>query len=86
MRGNQSGGSNFIKYLSLVLLVLQTSSVVLLLRYSRTVPTKTESGEPAKRYLTSTAVVNGEILKTLTCVVLVWAQTGKFYSPLVSHI
>ena len=76
MRPNQSGNSNFIKYLSLVLLVLQTTSVVLLLRYSRTAPTKTENGQEAKRYLSSTAVVCGEILKTLTCVLIIWLQTG----------
>ncbi len=69
--------SNFIKYFSLILLVFQTTSAVLLLRYSRIVAPKTENGVEAKRYLSSTAVVCGEILKTLTCVVIIWVQEGN---------
>ena len=47
-----------MKYLSLLILVIQNSSLVLLLRYSRIV-----SGQP---YITSTAVFLTEVLK-ITC-------------------
>ncbi len=77
MSASDLAKSNFIKYLSLILLVFQTTSAVLLLRYSRTVSTKTENGTEAKRYLSSTAVVCGEVLKTLTCVVIIWVQEGN---------
>jgi UDP-sugar transporter A1/2/3 len=45
------------KWVSLVLLVLQTTVLVLLMRYSRS------TGDPSVRYLSSTAVVNAELLK-----------------------
>ncbi len=48
-----------IKHVSLVILVVQNSSLVLTMRYSRTRP-----GVP---YLTSTAVVLSELLKCLVC-------------------
>jgi len=54
------------KWLSLVALVLQTTSLVLLLRYSRTVK--------SERYLSSTAIVSAEFLKGLICLFLVWLE------------
>ncbi|KAJ8278577.1 hypothetical protein GJAV_G00089090 [Gymnothorax javanicus] len=55
-----------LKYLSLGVLVLQTTSLVLTMRYSRTL-----QGE-GPRYLASSAVVSAEVLKILTCVLLVY--------------
>ncbi|XP_023653786.1 solute carrier family 35 member A3b isoform X2 [Paramormyrops kingsleyae] len=55
-----------LKYLSLGVLVLQTTSLVLTMRYSRTLP-----GD-GPRYLASSAVVIAELLKILTCVLLVF--------------
>ena len=52
-----------LKYISLLLLIVQNTTVVLLMRYSRTM-----SGP---RYLTSTAVVIAEIMKFVTCFFLV---------------
>jgi len=66
-----AGNANFIKYLSLVLLIVQTTSIVLVMRYSRTVET---SGKDAPRYLSSTAVVCSELLKLVACVLLVWYE------------
>jgi len=51
-----------MKYISLLILVIQNTSLVLLMRYSRTV-----SGQP---YLTSTAVFLTEIIKIISSIVL----------------
>ncbi|KAJ8418992.1 hypothetical protein AAFF_G00004910 [Aldrovandia affinis] len=58
--------SSQLKYLSLGVLVFQTTSLVLTMRYSRTL-----QGE-GPRYLASSAVVTTELLKILACVVLVY--------------
>ncbi|XP_064797498.1 UDP-N-acetylglucosamine transporter-like isoform X1 [Oncorhynchus masou masou] len=55
-----------LKYVSLGVLVLQTTSLVLTMRYSRTL-----LGE-GPRYLASSAVVSAELLKILTCLLLVF--------------
>ncbi|XP_028818521.1 solute carrier family 35 member A3a [Denticeps clupeoides] len=57
--------STRLKYLSLGVLVFQTTSLVLTMRYSRTL-----QGE-GPRYLASSAVVTAEVLKILACVLLV---------------
>lgn len=76
MKNNSNSNQNFIKYFSLILLILQTSSLVLVMRYSRTSSTKNESGQTQQRYLSSTAVVCAEIMKLFTCVIIIWVQTG----------
>uniref|UniRef100_A0A3P9ALZ4 Solute carrier family 35 member A3a n=1 Tax=Esox lucius TaxID=8010 RepID=A0A3P9ALZ4_ESOLU len=55
-----------LEYLSLGILVLQTTSLVLTMRYSRTL-----QGE-GPRYLASSAVVSAELLKIITCMLLVF--------------
>ncbi|XP_062854888.1 solute carrier family 35 member A3a [Trichomycterus rosablanca] len=57
-----------LKYLSLGVLVFQTTSLVLTMRYSRTLQAE------GPRYLASSAVVLAELLKILTCVGLVWKE------------
>lgn len=69
--------NNFIKYFSLCLLILQTTSLVLVMRYSR-IAGKTEEGVEPVRYLSSTAVVCAEIMKLITCVFIIWYQQGTF--------
>lgn len=64
--------SNRLKYLSLGVLVLQTTSLVLTMRYSRTL-----QGE-GPRYLASSAVVLAELLKILACVLLVFKEHSEF--------
>ncbi|KAM6939293.1 solute carrier family 35 member A3a isoform 2-T3 [Lycodopsis pacificus] len=60
--------SSRLKYLSLGVLVFQTTSLVLTMRYSRTLQAE------GPRYLASSAVVVAEVLKILTCVLLVFKE------------
>lgn len=60
-----SSHSARLKYLSLGVLVVQTTSLVLTMRYSRTLK------EDGPRYLASSAVVSAELLKILACTLLV---------------
>ncbi|CAF1600131.1 unnamed protein product [Adineta ricciae] len=55
-------------WISFIALVLQNTSLVLILRYSRTVKTE--------KYLSSTAIVTAEAVKGLLSVVLVWWENG----------
>ncbi|KAM8890605.1 solute carrier family 35 member A3a isoform X1 [Synchiropus splendidus] len=57
--------SSRLKYMSLGVLVFQTTSLVLTMRYSRTLQAE------GPRYLASSAVVVAEVLKILACVLLV---------------
>ncbi|XP_068459044.1 solute carrier family 35 member A3b [Clinocottus analis] len=59
-----------LKYLSLGVLVLQTTSLVLTMRYSRTLK------EDGPRYLASSAVVSAELLKILICTFLVFKESN----------
>ncbi|XP_076000555.1 solute carrier family 35 member A3b [Genypterus blacodes] len=63
--------SSRLKYMSLAVLVLQTTSLVLTMRYSRTLK------EDGPRYLASSAVVSAEVLKILVCIFLVFTE-NKF--------
>ena len=60
-----------LKYLSLVILILQNTSLVLMMRYSRTA-----NDDPKVKnnglYISSTAVVMIELVKIITCVVLLY--------------
>uniref|UniRef100_A0A667ZLN8 Solute carrier family 35 member A3b n=1 Tax=Myripristis murdjan TaxID=586833 RepID=A0A667ZLN8_9TELE len=56
--------STRLKYVSLGVLVVQTTSLVLTMRYSRTLK------EDGPRYLASSAVVSAELLKILACTLL----------------
>nr|XP_038039066.1 UDP-N-acetylglucosamine transporter isoform X18 [Anas platyrhynchos] len=67
-KNNQEMSTN-LKYLSLSILVFQTTSLVLTMRYSRTLK------EEGPRYLSSTAVVLAELLKILTCILLVYKDS-----------
>lgn len=59
-----------LKYMSLGILVLQTTSLVLTMRYSRT-PKK-----DSPRYLPSAAVVSAELLKITACTIIVFVQNN----------
>ena len=61
-----------LKYLSLGILVFQTTSLVLTMRYSRTLK------EEGPRYLSSTAVVVAELLKIMACVLLVYKDSSRY--------
>ncbi|CAH2311586.1 UDP-N-acetylglucosamine transporter isoform X2 [Pelobates cultripes] len=58
--------ASHLKYISLGILVIQTTSLVLTMRYSRTLK------EEGPRYLSSTAVVAAEVLKIVACIFLVY--------------
>lgn len=60
--------NSLMRYGTLIILVLQTTATVLLLRYSRTWP-----GRP---YLASTAVMLNECCKFSVCVFSLYAQRG----------
>uniref|UniRef100_A0A3P8S6Z9 Solute carrier family 35 member A3b n=1 Tax=Amphiprion percula TaxID=161767 RepID=A0A3P8S6Z9_AMPPE len=63
-----------LKYVSLGVLVLQTTSLVLTMRYSRTLK------EDGPRYLASSAVVSAEVLKIITCTFLVLMENSEYYN------
>ena len=65
---NSSKMDSWLRYGTLIILVLQTTATVLLLRYSRTRP-----GQP---YLASTAVMMNECCKFCVCVFSLYAQRG----------
>ncbi|XP_075876958.1 solute carrier family 35 member A3b isoform X2 [Nelusetta ayraudi] len=60
--------SKSLKYMSLGVLVLQTTSLVLTMRYSRTLK------EDSARYLASSAVVSAEVIKIFICILLVFVE------------
>lgn len=64
--------STNLKYLSLGILVFQTTGLVLTMRYSRTLK------EEGPRYLSSTAVVIAELLKILACILLVYKDSSRY--------
>ena len=69
----------FAKYSSLVLLIVQTTVMVLVLRYSRVAETRVTADDDEKqnhsRYLSSTAIVCSEIMKILACLVVIWMKS-----------
>ncbi|KAM4663895.1 UDP-galactose translocator [Discoglossus pictus] len=60
------GGNRRLKYLSLAVLVVQNASLILSIRYARTLP--------GERFFSTTAVVMAEILKGITCLLLMLLQ------------
>ncbi|CAI9570453.1 unnamed protein product [Staurois parvus] len=62
--------TSHLKYISLGILVFQTTSLVLTMRYSRTLK------EEGPRYLSSTAVVAAELLKIVACIFLVYKDNS----------
>uniref|UniRef100_A0A3P9BBC6 Solute carrier family 35 member A3b n=1 Tax=Maylandia zebra TaxID=106582 RepID=A0A3P9BBC6_9CICH len=59
-----------LKYVSLGVLVLQTTLLVLTMRYSRTLK------ENGPRYLASSAVVSAEVLKIFMCTLLIFSENS----------
>ncbi|CAJ0601375.1 unnamed protein product [Cylicocyclus nassatus] len=72
--------SKNLKYVSLVVLIAQTTALVLILRYSRT------QKHEGPRYLSSTAVVLAEIVKMVTCVVVLLHNHGWRLSSFQSEL
>jgi solute carrier family 35 (UDP-sugar transporter), member A1/2/3 len=59
------------KYVSLVLLIVQNTALVLLMRYSRS------TGDASTRYLSSTAVINAELMKIAISLVMIRASPSS---------
>lgn len=55
-----------LKYISLAILVIQNASLILSIRYVRTLP--------GDHFYTTSAVVMAEVLKVFTCLVIVLIQ------------
>uniref|UniRef100_A0A914CGV2 UDP-N-acetylglucosamine transporter n=1 Tax=Acrobeloides nanus TaxID=290746 RepID=A0A914CGV2_9BILA len=70
MAVSPSSQTNNLKWISLIVLIAQTTALVLILRFSRT--QKTEG----PRYLSSTAVVTAEVVKFFTCIVVLFINSG----------
>lgn len=58
-----------IKYLSLLILVVQNSALILVMRYTRA------NVDEDKLYLASTAVVMSEVIKMVSCVFILYYAT-----------
>ncbi|XP_015114511.1 UDP-galactose translocator [Diachasma alloeum] len=81
MNKHQHNNAQTLKYISLVTLTLQNALVGLSMRYART-----RSGD---MFLASTAVVMSEVVKCVTCLILVFLEEGnlrKFINSLHSTI
>ncbi|XP_061113171.1 UDP-galactose translocator isoform X3 [Conger conger] len=59
-------GNTKLKYISLAVLVVQNASLILSIRYVRTLP--------GDRFFTTSAVVMAEVLKVLTCLLIILLQ------------
>lgn len=77
-RSSASGRIN-MRYVSLVCLTFQTTSIIITYSYSRKIP------EGGTRYLSSTVVVIAELLKLLFCSAVIFKDSGKRLSraPLI---
>ncbi|XP_038603648.1 LOW QUALITY PROTEIN: UDP-galactose translocator [Tachyglossus aculeatus] len=64
--GAASAAHRRLKYISLAVLVVQNASLILSIRYARTLP--------GDRFFATTAVVMAEILKGVTCLLLIFIQ------------
>ncbi|XP_041129763.1 UDP-galactose translocator-like [Polyodon spathula] len=62
----QSEANQKLKYISLAVLVVQNASLILSIRYTRTLP--------GERFFATTAVVMAELLKVATCLLLILLQ------------
>lgn len=69
-----------LKIISLVVLIVQTTALVLTLRYSQT----QKSDGP--RYLSSTAVVCAEIIKLITCIFVIYRNNGYRVSGMLNEM
>uniref|UniRef100_A0A8C5N1I2 Solute carrier family 35 member A2 n=1 Tax=Leptobrachium leishanense TaxID=445787 RepID=A0A8C5N1I2_9ANUR len=67
-----------LKYVSLAVLVVQNASLILSIRYARTLP--------GEKFFTTTAVVMAEVLKGMTCLLLILAQKRGNVKELVMFL
>jgi solute carrier family 35 (UDP-sugar transporter), member A1/2/3 len=72
--------TNKLKYISLFILIAQTTALVLTLRYSRT--QKEGINDVGPKYLSSTAVLMAEIVKFITCIFVLFYQNDWSFNRL----
>lgn len=60
-----------LKYVSLLTLTIQNASLILTIRYSRTLP--------GDMYIASTAVVFAEVFKVAACLLIIFAEKGNIH-------
>ena len=65
----------YFKYLSLLVLTIQTTTLVMILRYSR-INYDTNEGN----YISSTAIVCSEFIKLIVCLILLTYESGIYPS------
>lgn len=65
---SEKSNKQFLKYVSLVTLTIQNASLTLFMRAART---------QNDLFITSTAVIMSELLKLLTCLLMVYREEGK---------
>lgn len=83
----KSTSNNSIKCLSLVILTLQTTILVLVLRCSRANHDGDDTqDENQNKYLVSTAVVMSEAFKLVSCLVILFYENGNSMSSLTDCI
>ena len=61
--------SRHLKYVSLVVLAIQNAALIIVMRYVRT--------RPGDMFASTTAVVMTEIVKVVTCLVVIWYEEGS---------
>ncbi|KAM3721970.1 UDP-N-acetylglucosamine/UDP-N-acetylgalactosamine transporter nstp-4 [Dirofilaria immitis] len=74
-----TGGMN-LKWLSLIVLILQTTVLVLTLHYSRV------QKIDGPRYLSSTAIATAEIIKLFTCIIFIAYQHSWKYVGFINEV
>lgn len=67
--GSVSAANRKLKYISLAVLVVQNASLILSIRYVRTLP--------GDRFFATSAVVMAEVLKVLTCLLIILLQKRR---------
>ncbi|XP_075041727.1 UDP-galactose translocator [Mixophyes fleayi] len=77
-RGGGDRVNRRLKYVSLAVLVVQNASLILSIRYARTLP--------GERFFSTTAVVMAEILKGITCLLLMLVQKRGNIKELVVYL
>lgn len=70
---------SYMRWISLICLTLQTTSIIISYSYSRVIP------KGGIRYLSSTVVVLAEILKLLFCSIIIYKDSGESISSFVSQ-
>uniref|UniRef100_A0A8C1WPL6 Solute carrier family 35 member 2 n=1 Tax=Cyprinus carpio TaxID=7962 RepID=A0A8C1WPL6_CYPCA len=67
-----------LKYISLAILVIQNASLILSIRYVRTLP--------GDHFYTTSAVVMAEVLKVFTCLVIVLIQERGAFAGIIQYL